>query len=288
LLAFSPRTSRASRETSRYHHSKEQFSSLRPQTVAISFSKGGVGKTTTTINLATELATNGHRVLIVDLDPQGNASTGLGIERSQRKLSSYDVLAGTSGIQEASVCSCIAGLHIIPSTQELNGAELDLADVDRRAYRLRDALERSVDDYQYVLIDCPSSFGLLTLNALTAAHSVLMPVQCEFFALEGLSQLLRSIERVKVTFNPTLDIRGILLTMFDKSNNLSWEVANDVREYLGDKVYETVIPRDVCVAEAPSHGKPVLLYAPQCAASRAYFQFAEEFMERESQLMGTN
>ncbi len=248
---------------------------------AIANQKGGVGKTTTTINLATALAAVGCRVLIVDLDPQGNASTGLGIDRAQRELSSYDVLAGSATIEEASAPSRIPGLDIVPSTMDLSGAELELVDIERRSYRLRDAMEGEVSKYQYVLIDCPPSLGLLTLNALTAAQSVLVPLQCEFFALEGLSQLLSTIERVSAAFNPILDIQGIVLTMFDKRNNLSGQVADDVREYLGDKVYDTVIPRNVRISEAPSHGKPALLYDHQCAGSRAYIQLAGEVLRRE-------
>ena len=254
-----------------------------PQTriLAVVNQKGGVGKTTTTINLATALSAVGCRVLIVDLDPQGNASTGLGVDRAQRALSSYDVLAGAASVQQACFASHIPGLDIIPSTQDLSGAELELVDLDRRGYRLKDALAPAVADYQYVLIDCPPSLGLLTLNALTAAHSVLVPLQCEFFALEGLSQLLRTIERVSAAFNPSLEIQGIVLTMFDKRNNLSGQVANDVRGYLGDKVYDTVIPRNVRVSEAPSHGKPALLYDHRCAGSRAYIQLAGELLRRE-------
>jgi len=248
---------------------------------AIANQKGGVGKTTTTINLATALAAVGCRVLIVDLDPQGNASTGLGIDRAERELSSYDVLAGSATIAEACAASRIPGLDIVPSTMDLSGAELELVDIERRSYRLRDAMAGEVSAYQYVLIDCPPSLGLLTLNALTAAQSVLVPLQCEFFALEGLSQLLSTIERVSAAFNPILDIQGIVLTMFDKRNNLSGQVANDVREYLGDKVYDTVIPRNVRISEAPSHGKPALIYDHQCAGSRAYIQLAGEVLRRE-------
>ena len=268
---------------------KDQGAPLVPQNtptriLAVVNQKGGVGKTTTTINLATALSAVGCKVLIVDLDPQGNASTGLGVNRAQRILSSYDVLAGTSSVQEARFASTIPGLDIIPSTEDLSGAELELVDIERRSYRLKDALNsEAVREYQYVLIDCPPSLGLLTLNALTAANSVLVPLQCEFFALEGLSQLLRTIERVSAAFNPTLDIQGIVLTMFDKRNNLSGHVANDVRGYLGDKVYDTVIPRNVRISEAPSHGKPALLYDHQCAGSRAYIKLAGELLRRERQ-----
>jgi len=252
-----------------------------PQILAIANQKGGVGKTTTTINLATALAAVGCKVLIVDLDPQGNASTGLGVDRAQRETSTYEVLTGLSTLEQAMFRSRIPGLDIIPSTVDLSGAELELVDVENRSYRLRDSMEGMVQKYQYILIDCPPSLGLLTLNALTAAHSVLVPLQCEFFALEGLSQLIRTIERVSAAFNPRLNIEGVVLTMFDKRNNLSNQVASDVREFLGDKVYETMIPRNVRISEAPSHGKPALLYDHECAGSRAYIQLAGELLRRE-------
>ena len=225
--------------------------------------------------MATALAAVGCRVLIVDLDPQGNASTGLGIDRHNRPLSSYDVLAGAATLKEAATASNIPSLDIVPSTVDLSGAELELVDMERRSYRLQDAVTRSVAGYQYVLIDCPPSLGLLTLNALVAADAVLVPLQCEFFALEGLSQLMRTIERVRIGFNPKLEIQGVVLTMFDRRNNLSDQVASDVRSVLGDKVYDTVIPRNVRVSEAPSHGKPALLYDFRCAGSRAYISLAE-------------
>ena len=252
-----------------------------PQIFAIANQKGGVGKTTTTINLATALAAVGCKTLIIDLDPQGNASTGLGVDRSEREQSTYEVLTGLATLDQALFRSRIPGLDIIPSTVDLSGAELELVDVERRSYRLRDAMGDMIRKYQYVLIDCPPSLGLLTLNALTAAHSVLVPLQCEFFALEGLSQLMRTIERVSAAFNPDLDIEGVVLTMFDKRNNLSGQVAEDVREFLGDKVYETVIPRNVRISEAPSHGKPALLYDHECAGSRAYIQLASEMLRRD-------
>jgi chromosome partitioning protein len=252
-----------------------------PQIIAIANQKGGVGKTTTTINLATALAAVGCKVLIVDLDPQGNASTGLGVDRAQRETSTYEVLTGLATLEQARFQSRIPGLDIIPSTVDLSGAELELVDIDRRSYRLRDAMENAMQNYQYVLIDCPPSLGLLTLNALTAAHSVLVPLQCEFFALEGLSQLMRTIERVSAAFNPELHIEGVVLTMFDKRNNLSGQVAEDVREFLGDKVYKTVIPRNVKISEAPSYGKPALLYDHECAGSKAYIQLASEMLKRE-------
>ena len=256
-----------------------------PRIMAISNQKGGVGKTTTAINLGTGLAAIGRRVLVVDLDPQGNASTGLGIDRTSRAVSSYDVLMGDATVAEAAVETNIPGLSIIPSTIDLTGAELELVDMPRRAYRLREALEAAGavtgNELDYVLIDSPPSLGLLTVNALVAAKSVVVPLQCEFFALEGLSMLMKTIERIRSGFNAGLEIQGIVLTMYDKRNNLSDQVAQDVRDYLGDKVYRTIIPRNVRVSEAPSHGKPALLYDHKCAGSIAYMQLASEMLRRE-------
>lgn len=252
------------------------------RTLAIVNQKGGVGKTTTAINLATAMAAVGRKVLVIDLDPQGNASTGLGIERADRQNSSYQLLEGETSIAESAVRTAVPGLWIVPSTIDLSGADLELATLPRRAYRLRDALGESKHSAQYdfILIDCPPSLSLLTINALTAAQAALVPLQCEFFALEGLSQLMRTIERVKSSFNPDLVIEGIILTMFDRRNNLSEQVAADVREHLGEKVYRTIIPRNVRVSEAPSHGKPALLYDHRCAGSQAYIQLASEVMKR--------
>ncbi|MFP6749446.1 MAG: ParA family protein [Alphaproteobacteria bacterium] len=249
--------------------------------MAIANQKGGVGKTTTAINLGTGLAAIGRRVLLVDLDPQGNASTGLGIDRTNRKVSSYEVLMGAATVDQASVATIIPGLNIIPSTVDLTGAELELIDLPRRAYRLREALAAMDGELDYVLIDSPPSLNLLTVNALVAAKSVVVPLQCEFFALEGLSMLMKTIELIRKNYNPELEIQGIVLTMYDKRNNLSDQVAQDVRDTLGDKVYKTVIPRNVRVSEAPSHGKPALLYDHKCAGSLAYMRLASELLRRE-------
>jgi chromosome partitioning protein len=268
-------------ETLRHREETKDPAAASAKIIAIANQKGGVGKTTTTINLGTGLAAIGRRVLILDLDPQGNASTGLGVDRGSRLVSSYDVLMGAASIGEARSHTAVPGLDIVPSTIDLTGAELELIDMPRRAYRLRDALSSGLDGYEYVLIDCPPSLNLLTVNALVAAQSVLVPLQCEFFALEGLSLLMKTIERIRVHYNPDLEIAGVILTMFDKRNNLSDQVADDVRGYLGDKVYETVIPRNVRVSEAPSHGKPALLYDHKCAGSVAYMKLASEMLRRE-------
>ncbi len=253
----------------------------QPRIIAIANQKGGVGKTTTAINLGTGLAAIGRRVLVVDLDPQGNASTGLGIDRTNRGVSSYDVLMGGATVAEAQVATSVPGLSIIPSTVDLTGAELELIDMPRRAYRLREALAVREEDLDYVLIDSPPSLNLLTVNALVAAKSVVVPLQCEFFALEGLSMLIKTIDRIRKGFNSELEILGVVLTMYDKRNNLSDQVAQDVRGFLGDKVYKTIIPRNVRVSEAPSHGKPALLYDHKCAGSLAYMQLASEMLRRE-------
>lgn len=263
---------------------REQAETLRPgRIIAIANQKGGVGKTTTAINLATALAAIGSRVLVIDLDPQGNASTGLGVGHDQRKHGSYDMLLGRLGLADSHVKSQVPGLDVVPSTVDLAGGELELIDMERREYRLREALTRVRPMYDYVLIDCPPALGLLTLNALVAADSVLVPLQCEFFALEGLSHLLKTIERIKRSLNPTLELQGVVLTMFDARNNLTEMVAADVRGFLGEKVYSTVIPRNVRVSEAPSHGKPILLYDMRCAGSQAYIHLAKEVLQREQQ-----
>lgn len=250
------------------------------QVIAIANQKGGVGKTTTAINLATGLAACDKSVLVIDIDAQGNASTGLGIDRRARSVSAYDVLIDRRNIQDVATPTQVPNLDIVPSSIDLAGAEIELIDLDRREYRLRDALRRMTDSYDYVLIDCPPSLQLLTLNALCAADSILVPLQCEFYALEGLSLLTKTIERVKKAFNPTLEIQGVVLTMYDKRNNLSDLVAADVREHFGDKVYDTIIPRNVRVSEAPSHGLPVLIYDMHCRGSRAYINLAGEVLRR--------
>ncbi len=259
----------------------DSHTSLRPRIIAVANQKGGVGKTTTAINLGTALAAVGQRVLLIDFDPQGNASTGLGIDRARRRVSSYDVLMAGSRLGEAVIPTGIPRMEIVPASLDLTGAELELVGLTRREYRLRDAVQDMSPDFGYVLIDCPPALGLLTLNALVAAHAVLVPLQVEFYALEGLSHLLGTIERVKRAFNAELKIQGIVLTMYDKRNSLSELIARDVRKHLGVKVYQTIIPRNVRVSEAPSHGKPVLLYDLRCAGAQAYLHLAGEVLRRE-------
>jgi chromosome partitioning protein len=257
--------------------------------LAVANQKGGVGKTTTAINLGTALAAVGETVLVIDLDPQGNASTGLGIKRKADQISTYHMLIGEAELDQVIVQSAIPNLSCAPSTMDLLGAELELSTFDRKTYRLKDALERLLaktdgQPYTYVLVDCPPSLNLLTINSLSAADAILVPLQCEFFALEGLSQLMKTVDRVRTTLNPQLVIQGVVLTMFDKRNSLSEQVADDVRSVLGDKVYQTVIPRNVRVSEAPSHGTPVLLYDRHCVGSQAYISLASEVIQREQQL----
>ncbi|MDW8123321.1 MAG: ParA family protein, partial [Geminicoccaceae bacterium] len=243
-----------------------------------------VGKTTTAINLGTALAAAGRRTLLLDLDPQGNASTGLGIDRSARRLTSYDLLLGRAEIAQAILETKVPGLAIVPATVDLSAAEVELVADPRRVYRLKDRFAAFPGGFDFVLIDCPPSLGLLTVNALVAAHAVLVPLQCEFFALEGLSLLLRTVERIRRTYNPLLRIEGVLLTMFDRRNNLSEQVETDVRSFLGDRVFETVIPRNVRVSEAPSHGLPVLLYDLRCPGAKAYAKLAGEMLRRSPEL----
>src|SRR5712691_9504448 len=266
-----------------------------PRILALANQKGGVGKTTTAINLGTALAAIGERVLIIDLDPQGNASTGLGIDRKIRLRSTYDVLIGSTPLRGAILETAVPRLHIAPSTMDLSGIELEIAQQRDRAFRLRNAIaalgngpgQESDQEFCYVLVDCPPSLNLLTVNAMAAANAILVPLQCEFFALEGLSQLLKTVEQVRETLNPTLTIHGIVLTMFDARNNLSGQVVADVREFMGPKVYDTIIPRNVRVSEAPSYGKPVLVYDLKCVGSEAYLRLATEIIQREKELIAS-
>jgi chromosome partitioning protein len=260
----------------------------RPRVLAIANQKGGVGKTTTAINLGTALAAIGERVVIIDLDPQGNASTGLGIDRKNRAHSTYDVLSGEASLRDAILPTAVPHLFIAPSTMDLAGFELEVGHSRDRAFRLRNALaplnDGGAGDFAYVLVDCPPSLNLVTVNAMAAADAILVPLQCEFFALEGLSQLLKTVDQVRESLNPSLTIHGIVLTMFDARNNLSGQVVADVRQFMGAKVYDTVIPRNVRVSEAPSYGKPVLVYDLKCSGSEAYLRLATEIIQREKQL----
>lgn len=260
---------------------KNGLASQGPRVLAIANQKGGVGKTTTAVNLATALAACKKRVLIIDMDPQGNASTGLGVAPDRRARSIYHVLMDGTAVKDVVIETAVPGMAVVPSGVDLSGAELELVNADSREYRLRDGLESLFGDYDYILIDCPPALGLLTLNAFVASDAVLVPLQAEFYALEGLSHLLRTVERVKRGLNPKLEIQGIVLTMFDQRNNLCDMVAEDVRKHLGDVVYDTMIPRNVRVSEAPSHGKPVLLYDMKCAGSQSYIRLAGEILRRE-------
>ena len=264
-----------------------------PRVLAVANQKGGVGKTTTAINLGTALAAIGEEVLIIDLDPQGNASTGLGIDRRSRRYSTYDILIGEATLRDAIVQTAVPRLHLAPSTLDLSGLELEIGQARDRAFRLRNALAplstvaAGQTKFTYVLVDCPPSLNLLTINAMAAANAILVPLQCEFFALEGLSQLLKTVEQVRAQLNPDLTIHGIVLTMYDARNNLSGQVVADVREFMGRKVYDSIIPRNVRVSEAPSYGKPVLVYDLKCSGSEAYLRLATEIIQREKELLAS-
>lgn len=256
-----------------------------PRVLSVANQKGGVGKTTTAVNLATALCAIGKKVLLVDLDPQGNAGTGLGVKRSSIKQSTYDVIFGDATVEDAAQKTRVPRLSVLPSSIHLSGAEIELVGASRREYRLQEAL-RVPMEYDYVVIDCPPSLSLLTLNALVASDSIIVPLQCEFYALEGLSHLVKTIDRIKKNFNSRLEIHGVVLTMFDGRNNLSGMVADDVREYFGDKVYSTVIPRNVRLSEAPSYGLPAIVYDMRCPGSKAYINLAKEVLSRERKEIG--
>lgn len=252
--------------------------------ITIANQKGGVGKTTTAINVGTALAATGSRVLLIDLDPQGNASTGLGIARSERKKSSYDLLVGDATLADAAIPTKVPRLDIVPATVDLSGAEIELIEFEARTHRLDQALSSGASRWDIILIDCPPSLGLLTVNAMVASHALLVPLQCEFFALEGLSQLLNTVERIRARFNPGLSILGVVLTMYDRRNRLTDQVSDDVRAVLGRVVFDTVIPRNVRLSEAPSHGLPALIYDHRCAGSEAYIALAREVISRLPQI----
>jgi chromosome partitioning protein len=260
-----------------------------PRIIAIANQKGGVGKTTTSINLATALVENGLRVLLVDFDPQGNASTGLGIEATQRDMTSYDLLVDNAALEDVIQNTAIEGLGIVPATVDLSSADIELISNEKRSFLLHDALRQTAMDafrWDYILIDCPPSLNLLTVNAMIAAHSVLIPLQSEFFALEGLSQLMMTIREVRTVANPNLRIEGVVLTMYDKRNNLSQQVEADARDNLGELVFKTVIPRNVRVSEAPSYAMPVLTYEPKSLGAQAYRALAQELIEKNRATIG--
>ncbi len=250
------------------------------QIIAFANQKGGVGKTTTAINLSASLAAIKKRVLLVDLDAQGNAGTGLGFVRASHSQSVYGVIMGTAKVADNILSTAVPGLHILPSSQALSGAEVDLLDMDNREYRLRDALKEVSGYYDYILLDCPPALGYLTLNALTSANHVIIPLQCEFFALEGVQHLINAIKEIKIKWNPNLDILGVLLTMYDKRYGLTKAVDEDVRNTFGDKVFKTVVPRNVRVSEAPSHGKPALFYDFNSSGAQAYLRVATEVVNK--------
>lgn len=256
-----------------------------PRILAVANRKGGVGKTTTTVNVATAMAAAGKKVLVIDLDPQGNASTSMGINKKGRMASSYEVILGAKSLSEAVVWTEVPNFSIVPSSPDLAGAEIELIEMENREFALKKALSQGAVNYDYVLIDCPPSLSLVTINALVAADAVIVPLQCEFLALEGVTDLIRNINQIKKRFNPSLALHGVVLTMYDRRNNLSQMVEDDVRNFFGKKVYNTVIPRNVRVSEAPSHGKPVLLYDFKCSGSQAYISLAGEVLKREKELI---
>lgn len=256
-----------------------------PRIIAVANRKGGVGKTTTTVNVATAMAAAGKKVLVIDLDPQSNASTSLGIDKHGEMVSSYEVIIGERKLKEAVILTEIPDFSLVPATPDLAGAEVELIDRPRREFTLKDALAESALDYDYVLIDCPPSLSLVTINALVAADAVIVPLQCEYLALEGITDLIGNINQIKRRFNPRLELQGVVLTMYDGRNNLTQMVEEDVRSFFGNKVYQTVIPRNVRVSEAPSHGKPVLLYDFKCSGSQAYISLAGEVLKREKELI---
>jgi len=256
-----------------------------PRILSVANQKGGVGKTTTAVNLATALSAIGKKVMLVDLDPQGNASTGLGIKRAGLRTSTYDILFGDATVQETVKPTKVPGLYVLPSSIHLSGAEIELVSMNRREYRLKETL-KTPTGYDYIIIDCPPSLSLLTLNAFVASDGIIVPLQCEFYALEGLSHLVKTIERVQQNLNPELDIHGVVLTMFDKRNKLSSQVENDVRGYFGEVVYKTVIPRNVRLSEAPSYGLPAIVYDMKCPGSKSYIKLAKEILKKEKILNG--
>ncbi|MCQ2740989.1 MAG: AAA family ATPase [Alphaproteobacteria bacterium] len=256
-----------------------------PRIIAVANRKGGVGKTTTTVNVATAMAAAGKKVLLIDFDPQGNASTSLGINKKGSMASSYDVLLGSKKLTEAIVWTEVPGFSIVPSSPDLAAAEIELVEMPKREFALKNALAKDAVNYDYVLIDCPPSLSLITINALVAADAVIVPLQCEFLALEGISDLIRNINIIKKNFNPNLTLQGVVLTMYDKRNNLTQMVEDDVRNFFGKKVYDTVIPRNVKISEAPSHGKPVLLYDFKCPGSQAYIGLTKEVLKREREMV---
>ncbi len=256
-----------------------------PRVFAIANRKGGVGKTTTTVNVATAMAAAGKKVLVVDMDPQGNASTSMGVNKKGRMVSSYEVLIGENRLSEAIVWTEIPNFSLVPASPDLAGAEIELVDMPNREFALKNALVKDAINYDYILIDCPPSLSLVTINALVAADAVIVPLQCEFLALEGITDLIRNINQIKKKFNPKLTLHGVVLTMYDKRNNLTQMVEDDVRQFFGKKVYDTVIPRNVRISEAPSHGKPVLIYDFKSSGAQAYISLTGEVLKREKELI---